>query len=374
MHCEKRFCWVIGLFLMVSALSCAPQFDRYGLDGVSFVLKKPIPPPKKRSTREPIDCSGRLFVKVPNDGEDTFQTANHEMEFEGKTYPLRLQVSTYLYRATLATLEQCTFSTSDGLVSYYRKIIEQPAMRSFYESMLTPLREIRNKEGFDDSAYARLIIRFVQSFAYCEQFTGNPKPPVATVVEGCGDCDEKSALLAGLLAAEGFDVCLLLFQNHMAVGLGTDEDGFQRTDYLYVESTAVTRPGLSDGLVSMDLAVDPVSIGEGTKKFFRSDAGKRIDDLYEQALVGLNEYRADISEASAVRFSGIEVLLEDVEAAKKSVQHNTAELSYDEKMYLVYASALIYCTYSPDSEQDMVEWLENYLAWTAKFENSEAEK
>jgi hypothetical protein len=62
---------------------------------------------------------------------------------------------------------------------------------------------------------------------------------VETIVDGTGDCDDKSVLLAGLLSREGYDVALFLFipEHHMAVGVRNGSYQFRDTGYMYVETT-----------------------------------------------------------------------------------------------------------------------------------------
>ena len=356
----------IGVFL---SPGCAPQFDRYGLEGVRFVLDKPIEPPWERSVRKPVKCNGAPFVKRPPAGEDTLIDVVHEMAFEGETFRTELQVSNYLYHATLASLAECDFEDLDEFCAYYQAFTEQPAMIDFYERLLTPLRRIRQQRAFDDATYAHFIVRFVQSFGYCDQITGTPKPPVATVVEGCGDCDEKSVLLAGLLATENYDVALLTFDAHMAVGLGTDAEGFHGTDYLYVEATAPSRVGLSENLVFMEPVMDPIPIGSGTIRIAPTEIDARIAAITETVLAAWDSYKGSIDETCASRFQGMEISLKTVDSTKASIQRRAGMLSHDEKMYLVYASILNYIVFSPNSDAETVQWLEEMQSWAVALEN-----
>ncbi|MBN2524745.1 MAG: hypothetical protein JXR76_00025 [Deltaproteobacteria bacterium] len=355
----------IGAFLSVG---CAVQFDRYGLEGVRFVLDRPIASPFERSARKPVRCNGAPFVRRPTEGEDTLIDVVHEMNFEGEALRLELQVSNYLYRATLASLARCDFDDLEEISMYYQTFTEQPAMIDFYDRILSPLREIRQQRAFDDATFARFIVRFVQSFGYCDQITGAPKPPVATVVEGCGDCDEKSVLLAGLLAAENYDVALFVFDGHMAVGLGTEGEGFSGTDYLYAEATVVTRVGLPDNMLVTKPLLSLIPIGTGTLRIKPTDSDARIEEIAKEVLSKWDSHKGNINDASISRFSGIQISMKDAESAKASILRHTTRLSHSEKMYLVYACILKYIIYSPHSEADTLKWLEEMTAWSLKLE------
>jgi hypothetical protein len=49
-----------------------------------------------------------------------------------------------------------------------------------------------------------------------------PKYPAETLVDGKGDCEDSAILLAGLLDALGYDTVLLLYPDHMALGIRMD--------------------------------------------------------------------------------------------------------------------------------------------------------
>lgn len=355
----------IGAFF---STGCALQFDRYGLEGVSFVLDKPIEPPGERSARKPVRCNGAPFIRPPTEGEDTLIDVVHEMNFEGEEWRIDLQVSKYLYRATLASLARCDFDDLEQISIYYQKFTEQPAMTDFCDRILSPLREIRQQRAFDDATWARFIVRFVQSFGYCDQITGAPKPPVATVVEGCGDCDEKSVLLAGLLAAENYDVALFMFEDHMAVGLGTEGEGFSGTAYLYAEAAVITRVGPPDNLLTTKPLLSLIPIGTGTIRMKPTDSDARIEEIAKEVLEKYTSHKGNINETSISRFDGITISMKNVVAAKASIQRHTARISHSEKMYLVYACILKYIIYSPHSEADTLKWLEEMTAWAAELE------
>lgn len=75
--------------------------------------------------------------------------------------------------------------------------------------------------------------------------TEYPKYPYETFYDGCGDCEDKSIILAGILHEMNYAVALLHFSNHMAVGISGGSgiygqyytlSGSDRR-YFYIEST-----------------------------------------------------------------------------------------------------------------------------------------
>ena len=88
--------------------------------------------------------------------------------------------------------------------------------------------------------YLELMAVAVQSLPYETDGTLTaPKFPIETYVDGKGDCDDKSLLLAGLLAREGYTVALFYFkpEAHMAVGVKGYGCAYQDTGYGYVATT-----------------------------------------------------------------------------------------------------------------------------------------
>lgn len=79
-------------------------------------------------------------------------------------------------------------------------------------------------------------INFVESmtYQYDIEFNSNPeypKYPIETIVDGRGDCEDTSFLMASVLEALGIDTIILLFSDHAAVGVACD--GCTGTYYIY---------------------------------------------------------------------------------------------------------------------------------------------
>jgi hypothetical protein len=98
------------------------------------------------------------------------------------------------------------------------------------------------KEGIE------IALSFVQSLTYAYDSTTKEvseylRYPVETLVDGCGDCEDKVALLAALLYEMDVDFILLVVPEHMALGVacdGVDKNRgmlFHGKRYYYVETT-----------------------------------------------------------------------------------------------------------------------------------------
>jgi hypothetical protein len=126
---------------------------------------------------------------------------------------------------------------------YFHAFMDDPHEDLFFRGLQENFRSIRDNGTYSDDEYLELITAFVQQIPYdtgAALLPDNPpRFPVETIVEGTGDCDDKSLLLAGLLSREGYDVALLFFvpEHHMAVGVRNASRNYRDTGYLYIETT-----------------------------------------------------------------------------------------------------------------------------------------
>ncbi|MDH7509825.1 MAG: hypothetical protein QHH04_02145 [Methanolinea sp.] len=157
----------------------------------------------------------------------------------------------------------------------YRALMEDPAQEGFFSDLLSALRHVRDTRALDSDEYAELLAVFVQSIPYETQQSSDPRFPVEVCVDGAGDCDDKSLLLASLLAREGYRAALLYFgpEAHMAVGVGCSGPGYRQTGYAYIETTNVTFVGvppreLADG-VRLESFPTVIPVGSGTLTYTR---------------------------------------------------------------------------------------------------------
>ncbi|MEI7858068.1 MAG: hypothetical protein WCH85_11290 [Methanomicrobiales archaeon] len=137
-------------------------------------------------------------------------------------------------------------SEDEWVTDSYRSMVNDPAQEDLYHALTGEFRKIKNSHGLSDDEYLELMTLYVQSLRY-ETLTDNPaKFPVETVVDGSGDCDDKSLLLAGLLSREGYKVALMSFgpEEHMVVGVASDDYLYKNTNYTYIETTNISFVGV----------------------------------------------------------------------------------------------------------------------------------
>jgi len=116
-------------------------------------------------------------------------------------------------------------------------------------SLAVGLKNAAENDGFNYYETVDFVLAFVQSLPYTvdDVTTGAneyPRYPIETIVDGGGDCEDTSFLVAGILNEMNYDVCLILLPGHMAVGVyGSDtySGSYYNSDgkhYYYCETTS----------------------------------------------------------------------------------------------------------------------------------------
>ncbi len=188
---------------------------------------------------------------------------------------------------------------------YFNAFISDPRQDSFYSGLLQDFRSIRARDNLSDDEYLELMTVFVQSLPYDTKsgvLDSPPRFPVETFVDGTGNCEDKSVLLAGLLSREGYDVVLFLFlpEHHIALGIRNSSYSFQDTGYTYIETTGTLLIGEVPSELAIPEKYEPaggngnetvanatplvIRVGNGTTGFTSADqvasildTGKEID-------------------------------------------------------------------------------------------------
>ncbi len=114
----------------------------------------------------------------------------------------------------------------------YRAMVKDPAQDQIFSDPPDEFNKVRRLQGLSDDEYMELMTVYVQSLRYESLEQNPPKFPAETIVDGAGDCDDRSLLLTGLLARQGYSVALLSFgpEAHMAIGVGSHEYLYKKSD------------------------------------------------------------------------------------------------------------------------------------------------
>ena len=151
------------------------------------------------------------------------------------------------------------YKIDTGLYSYYKNQNHYNVNLSHYtdskydDQVISDIvRYIRKQSKSDDDCVYN-IIKYVQSIPYVEDKNGEIKYPIETILEG-GDCEDTAILAAVLIAEAGYDVIILEYPTHAAIGLYGHNIGgtyypYNGRNYYYVETTA---PGWRIGQQSVN--------------------------------------------------------------------------------------------------------------------------
>lgn len=230
---------------------------------------------------------------VPLSSDSRSIASTHSYPFGQEIITITVPVSDAVYQgAKLANKDVTIYgniSEYTWVTESYQSMINDPAQVDLYDELLRGFRKIKTEKGLSDDEYLELITTFVQSLRY-ETLADNPaKFPVETVVDGSGDCDDKSLLLAGLLSREGYRIALMSFgpEEHMAVGIVADDYLYKNTDYTYIETTNISFVGIPADTLrgGRILQSSPVimPIGNGTKIYTSGKETRSIRSAYIQS-------------------------------------------------------------------------------------------
>jgi hypothetical protein len=232
-----------------------------------------VPPSPPQETATPSPQPSLLRVQ----GEPAFLRISLPFNSSGKGHLVSLALDTAALpsRGGEASCPLSSWHPGDEerLASYYAGIFRDPAGDPLFVPLLAELRRYRRMEGLNDDEYLELLVHFVQGIPYDPHAPVCPRTPTGVILDGKGDCDEKSLLLLGLLEREGYAAAILLFpeKQHATAGIRIDiatQPSFRVFDlrgrkYVYIETTRPTFIGLyPDGFEDENPVIVPT--GNGT--------------------------------------------------------------------------------------------------------------
>jgi hypothetical protein len=312
-------------------------------------------------------------VKVPHITLASTQSspvvATHSFPFEQAAVTITLPVDAALYNGAKSTDKSVAIrgnvSEKVWVSDSYRAMINDSAQNGFYNDLTGEFSRMKQEQHLTDDEYADLLMVYVQSLTYVTKPDNPAKYPVETAVDQSGDCDDKSLLLAGLLAHEGYKVALLVFdpESHMAVGIGSPDSLYKNTGYAYIETTNFSFAGippdsLQGGVV---LRSDPlvIPIGSGTRVYSSGKETAYINDAVTQADKKSADLATQIESlnteltAKKTQISELETQMQQLKSAgntaaynAKVSTHNTLVSEYNARLSTYRELVSRYETYS----------------------------
>jgi len=299
---------------------------------------------------------------VPVEG-GTYRNIGMSFRFEGVNQSISIPVNgTVYYGAQQAQKEALlTRDIPDSIFipSYYHAFLDDPNQEEFFQKLTGAFSDLRAKEGFDDDEIVELMAVAVQSMPYkTDDLLTAPKFPIETYVDGEGDCDDKSLLLAGLLAREGYTVALLYFkpEAHMAVGVQGFLCNYRDTGYGYVATTNLSFVGVSTdqlaGGVNLTSVPLVIPVTNGTKLYGKCQQTMAIERALERSQERAEALSRDLTSLSA--------RLSDLRSRGKYAEYNQL-LAQQEGVLKEYddsATAYNYIIEHEDDRKGTYAWLQ----------------
>lgn len=191
--------------------------------------------------------------------------------FENRSETITIAVNGSVYASSKKTFRN-TLLFGDQRVAaprYYGAMVSDPSQEQIYRDLLGQFRAIRSARNLNDDEYLELIAAAIQSIPYKDGGNDPPKYPAELLAENRGDCDDKSILIAGLLARENYTVVLFKFgpESHMTAGIGSDAFHYKSTRYTYLEGMTPAYTGIPTIHLNIPLDSDPlvIPVSTGTK-------------------------------------------------------------------------------------------------------------
>jgi hypothetical protein len=315
---------IITLCLFLAASGCLQ-----GIPGLTPPVTYPVIVPVK----------GGIMPPVPV----------YQFRFQDRSVTLTADIDPDVYAGALgaeksARIYDKNIGQPEWLAGIYTAMITDPAQDDFYFDLLTRARQEKAKDALEDDEYLEYLSVFVQSIPYESLNLTDPKFPVETFVDGKGDCDDKSMLLAGLLSREGYRVALLYFEPelHMAVGVDCGDTGYKNSGYGYIETTNTSYVGVEPGTLTggVILESDPLvfPVGNGTKTYTHCNETRVIHEVLEVTKQELTVMEPEI-DLMNIRLGTMKAGIEETEREMASLlsggrvsEYNSRVMDYNEKV------------------------------------------
>ncbi len=135
-----------------------------------------------------------------------------------------------------------THYSSKTRTFYYGNYVQEDAGYELNAKLAQAFQARAIEESLSEWQLINMVVDFVQSLEYQAEVGEYPKFPVETLVDGGGDCEDTSILLAAILDKLDVDCILLSPPGHMAVGVAIAQlkalqYPYNGRNYYYVETT-----------------------------------------------------------------------------------------------------------------------------------------
>ncbi len=175
--------------------------------------------------------------EVPQSTELT--TVNYSWTYRGTwNWEMKIPVSLYKYYQKLPRPPTKNYSV------YATHPLDDP----YIDRLVEKITKAAQQEGYNEYQTVDFAAAFVQSLPYTVDsvttpYDEYPRYPIETLVDGGGDCEDTSILLASIIDKMGYGVVLIILPNHAGVGVKGGENlygtywEYKGSKYYYIETT-----------------------------------------------------------------------------------------------------------------------------------------
>ncbi|HDO19740.1 MAG TPA: hypothetical protein ENG74_03340 [Thermoplasmatales archaeon] len=174
---------------------------------------------------EVLDFSGGIIssgdFQVAPYSDTSVDKYSKSWRFEGKRYTITIPLPEGLYRYCHA-MER-------PIIEDYSFYAIEPKVSNYIDFLADRLLAVYKGKDIID-----FVAAFVQNINYQSEEGEYPKFPIELLYDGYGDCEDKAILASAILYHIGYDVALIRFEDHMAVGVHLDDISYADKTY-YVD-------------------------------------------------------------------------------------------------------------------------------------------
>jgi hypothetical protein len=238
----KTMALLLVILFAVAICGCLGYNDARPLAAVTVgPSATPTPLATVENTPAPTPAVTVLATASPSPDEQWYNE-NYTWDFKNVEWNFHAQISKSIYEF----YKSSPHGQSVNYSSYALTAEDKP----FLSDIMKKFKDNGVANGYSNEENAMNVLVFVQSLPYAEDSVEYTRYPLETLKDDVGDCKDKSILAAALLHEMGYEVALLKYPGHMALGISINAQGkyFAQDGvrYYYAETTG---PGWEIGTV-----------------------------------------------------------------------------------------------------------------------------
>ncbi len=205
-----------------------------------------------------------------NPSSADFVEKEHHFIYQDKQFTIHLTLDQNLFKAaenpaSHETSPAFDSSEKEWLTKIYQTYANEPTQQPIIHDLAQQFQEIQTRYQFDSDEYVELVTAYIQSIPYYTD-DSDAQYPIQMLYKYRGDCDDKSILLAAILAESGYNVSLLMDypdNSHMtaAIAVETEYSLPEAPGYATIETTGYTFVTEKSNVLPYVGIVIPIGLG-----------------------------------------------------------------------------------------------------------------